>query len=135
MARRSSGGPAAAIQVDGLRRLRRDLRKAGESTEDLKEANAAVAALVAAASSARAPRRSGKLASSGRGNRAVGRATVVFGGAAVPYAGPIHWGWPAHGIEPQTFIPDAAQATEPVWLELYLAGVDKALEPLQGTTY
>jgi hypothetical protein len=130
------GGQAAgAIRVDGLRRLRRDLKAAGESTEDLKEANAAVAALVATAAAVRAPQRTGRLASSGRGNRAVGRATVTFGGAAVPYAGPVHWGWPAHGIEPHTFIPDAAQATEPVWLELYVQGVNRALEPIAGTTY
>ena len=122
--------------MDGLRRLRRDLKAAGKSTEDLKAANAAVAALVATTAASRAPRGpSGRLASTGRGNRAVGRATVTVGGAAVPYAGPIHWGWPARGIEPQTFIPDAAQATEPVWLELYLKGVEHALEPIAGTTY
>jgi hypothetical protein len=121
--------------VDGLRRLRRDLKAAGETTQDLKEANAAVAALVAVAAAGRAPQRTGRLAGSGRGNRAVGRATVTFGGAAVPYAGPVHWGWPAHGIEPHTFIPDAAQATEPVWLELYLQGLNRALEPIAGTTY
>lgn len=132
----AGGGKAAgSIRVDGLRRLRADLRKAGQDTQDLKEANAAVAALVASAASARAPRQSGTLAGSGRGNRAVGRATVTFGGARVPYAGPIHWGWPARGIPPQPFIPEAAQATEPVWLALYLAGLDNALEPLQGRTY
>lgn len=123
------------IRVDGLRALRSDLRKAGESTQDLKAANAAVAALVATAAAGRAPHRTGRLASSGRGNRAVGRATVTFGGASVPYAGPIHWGWPARGIEPHTFIPDAAQATEPAWLELYVQGIDHAMSPLQGRTY
>lgn len=123
------------IRVDGLRRLRSDLRKMEAGTQDLKAANAAVAALVATASAGRAPHRTGRLASSGRGNNAVGRATVTFGGASVPYAGPIHWGWPARGIAPHTFISDAAQATEPVWLELYVTGINHALEPLQGTTY
>ena len=123
------------IRVDGLRRLRSDLRKVEAGTQDLKAANAAVAALVATASAGRAPHRTGRLASSGRGNNAVGRATVTFGGAAVPYAGPIHWGWPARGIAPHTFVSDAAQATEPVWLELYVQGINHALEPLQGTTY
>ena len=33
---------------------------------------------------------------------------VVRGGkASVPYAGPIHWGWPAKRIEPQPFLYDA----------------------------
>lgn len=123
------------VRVDGLRRLRSDLRKLGEDTEDLKAANATVATLVAGAAASRAPQLSGRLASSGRGNRAVGRATVTFGGAAVPYAGPIHWGWPSRGIQPRTFIPDAAQATEAVWLPIYLADLERALEPIQGRTY
>jgi hypothetical protein len=132
----AGGRGASTIKVDGLRRLRADLRKMGEDTQDLKDANAAVAALVASAAAVRAPRgKTGRLAGSGRGNRAVGKATVTFGGAAVPYAGPIHWGWPARGIEPHTFIPDAAQATEAVWLPIYLADLEQALAPLQGTTY
>lgn len=135
MAARAGRAGASTVKVDGLRRLRSDLRKLGEDTQDLKAANAAVAALVASTAASRAPRSTGRLASSGRGNRAVGRATVTFGGAAVPYAGPVHWGWPARGIEPQPFIPEAAQATEPVWLPMYLADLDRALAPLAGTTY
>jgi hypothetical protein len=126
---------AAQLQVEGLRRLRRDLRAFGESTEDLKSANAAVASLVARAAAPRAPRATGRLAGSGRGNRAVGRATVSFGGATVPYAGPIHWGWPARGIPEHAFIPEAAQATEAQWVALYTADVERALQPLYGRTY
>lgn len=131
----AGGGAPGTVRVDGLRRLRGDLKRFGADTADLKNANAAVAALVAGASAARAPSRTGRLAGSGRGNRAVGKATVTFGGAAVPYAGPVHWGWPGRGINPQTFIPDAAQATEAVWLAMYLADVEHALQPLYGTTY
>lgn len=125
----------AHVKVDGLRRLRSDLRKLGEDTQDLKAANAAVASLVAGAAAVRAPHKSGTLAGSGRGNRAVGKATVTFGGARVPYAGPVHWGWPSRHIAPQTFIPDAAQATEAVWLPMYLHDLEQALSPLQGRTY
>lgn len=124
------------VRVDGLRRLGRDLRKIGpQALENLKRANAAAASTVAAAASARAPRRSGALAGSLRGNAAAGRATVSAGGARLPYAGPIHYGWPAHKIEPQPFIIDAAQATEPVWLPMYAADVDKALDVVRGNTY
>lgn len=128
-------GTPGTVRVDGLRRIRADLRRAGEDTQDLKDANAAVAALVAREAAPRAPKRTGRLAGSGRGNRAVGRATVTWGGAAVPYAGPIHWGWTARGIEPQPFITDAAEATQARWLAMYLADVSEAFDRLDGRTY
>lgn len=120
--------PNAGVRVEGLRELRRGLKQLGEDTSDLKEANAAAAAIVAAAAAARAPKRTGRLAASVKGNRAVGRATVRGGGAQVPYAGPIHWGWPARGIDGQPFVVDAAQATEPVWLPAYQAALDRAVD-------
>lgn len=118
----------AGVRVEGLRELRRGLRQLGEDTADLKEANAAAAAIVASAAAARAPRRTGRLAATVKGNRAVGRATVRGGGARVPYAGPVHWGWPARHIDGQPFVVDAAQATEPVWLPAYQQALDRAVD-------
>lgn len=108
-----------SVRVEGLAQLRRDLRTFAGDVDDLKDANAAAARIVAAAAEARAPRRSGRLAASVRGNRAAGKATVSAGRASVPYAGPIHWGWAARGIEANPFVADAAQASEPTWLPLY----------------
>lgn len=110
------------------------MKRAGEDIATLKEAHAAVAAYVAAVAAARAPRRSGKLAASVRGNRAVSRARVSAGGARLPYAGPVHWGWQARGIESQPFITDAAQSTEIVWLAQYERAISAALEKVKGTT-
>ncbi len=123
---------SAAVVITGLPRLRSALRAAGQDVADLKDANAAAAALVASAASARAPRRTGRLAASARGNRAVGRATVLVGGAAVPYAGPIHWGWPARGIEANPFASDAARATEPTWVPLYERAIEKVVDGVGG---
>ena len=125
--------PAAGVRVDGLRKLRRDLRQLPDGMADLKDANQRAGQLVVQA--ARPPRKSGRLAQAGRASRAAGRVTVLWGGARVPYAGPVHWGWPAHNIEPQPFVVEAAQRTEPQWLELYLEDVDKLLQPIYGTTY
>lgn len=124
---------APLVTIDGLPQLRRQLRQLVGDASDLKEANAAAASIVAAASASRAPRRTGRLAASVRGNRAVGRATVSAGGAAVPYAGPIHWGWPAHHIEAQPFVVEAAQVTEPVWLAAYERDLAKAVDKVGGT--
>lgn len=123
------------LRVEGARGLRRDLRALGDDLADLKDANAGAAAIVAAAASARAPRRTGRLAASVRGNRAVGRARVNAGGAAVPYAGPIHFGWPRRHIEAQPFVYDAAQATEPIWRAAYEQAVERALDRVRGKTY
>ncbi|WP_380166590.1 HK97 gp10 family phage protein [Jannaschia sp. R86511] len=121
--------PLATYRVEGARELRRTLRTVHDGVEDLKDANAQAAAIVASAAVARAPRRTGRLISSVRGNRAAGRATVTYGGARLPYAGPIHWGHPARNIAAQPFVTDAATDTEPVWLPAY----ERALQSLLAT--
>jgi hypothetical protein len=126
---------SASVSVVGLARLRRDLRGIGADLADLKDANQRAAGIVQQAAASRAPRRSGKLAASGRASRTAGRATVMFGGARIPYAGPVHWGWPARGIEPDPFIPDAAQATESLWLPAYEADLNKLAGSLDGHRY
>lgn len=124
--------PFVVADVDGAAALRRSLARAGAAAEDLKAANATAAQVVAAAAAERAPRRSGALTATVRGNRAKGSAVVRAGGAKVPYAAPIHWGWPSRGIAPNTFVTDAAIATEPVWLPAYIADLQAILDKVKG---
>jgi hypothetical protein len=131
MPRRSS----ANVKVDGLRRLRGDLKAAAGNLDKLKTAYQRAAALVAGIAGPRAPHRTGRLAASVRGNNAASKAVVSAGGASVPYAGPVHWGWPAHNIVAQPFIAAAAQDSEALWLPAFEDDVSAALEPLQGRTY
>lgn len=120
------------VRIEGLRRLRGDLRKFGGDISDLKAAALAAGAVVATAASARAPRLSGKLASSLRPGKTT--AGVVVRSTA-PYGGPIHYGWPSRHIVGRPFVIDAAQATEPKWLELYLAEINRAISKIDGRTY
>lgn len=120
------------VEVEGLNNFVRTLRKAGEDLEELKDAHARAASIVATAAAERAPRRSGTLAASVRGSRQVRRARIQAGRAAVPYAGPIHWGWPARGIKADPFITLAARATEPQWVKQYLDDVQTALDNVRG---
>lgn len=120
------------VRVDGARKLRATLTRAGVAMEDMKAANAAVAAMVATGAAKRAPRRSGRLAGSVRGNRAKGRATVLSGRASVPYAGPIHWGWPARNIAANPFMSDAAIELEPVWVARYTREVENIINQVEG---
>jgi hypothetical protein len=99
-----------AIEVEGLRDFKRMVRKINdqELREELKEANYNAAKIVADEAASRAPVRTGRLANSVRANRAVAYGAVKAGSAArVPYAGPIHYGWPARGIEGKPFINEA----------------------------
>jgi hypothetical protein len=121
-----------SVTVEGFDRLIRTLRKAGEDISDMKDANALAASMVASAASARAPRRTGALAGNVRGSRKAKGATVRAGGARVPYAGPIHWGWPRRHITAQPFISTAARDTEPRWVAAYLDAVQRALDNVKG---
>jgi hypothetical protein len=124
---------APVVKVRGLSRLTRTMKAAEADLSELNTVHAKVAALVAASAASRAPRRSGRLAASVRGSKARRRASVTAGYAkSVPYAGPIHWGWPARNIEPQPFIYDAAQSTETAWLGVYTAGLNDIIDRVQG---
>ncbi|MDG4860140.1 hypothetical protein P8605_18620, partial [Streptomyces sp. T-3] len=73
--------------------------------------------------------RSGRLVGTVRSSGTKTTAVVRAGRASVPYAGPVHWGWPtrpnrAKGwrggpIAGFPFIALAAQRTEPAWADNY----------------
>jgi hypothetical protein len=120
------------VRVEGARELRSTLKRAGENLNDLKAAHSEAAQLVTAASRPRSPRRTGALAGTVRGSGTTTAAVIRAGGARVPYAGPIHFGWPGHNIEAHPFISEAAESTEPAWTRLYVNEVEKILEKVHG---
>lgn len=110
----------ATVTVEGINALVRRLAKIdAELIVGLKGVHLQMAQTVIGAAGPGAPRRSGRLAGSLRGGQAARQSIVRAGGASVPYAGPIHWGWPARGIRANPWIAAAAQASEPVWLAQY----------------
>jgi hypothetical protein len=115
------------IRVEGLRELNRSLSKAGADAEDMKDLNASIAKLVADTGRGRAPVVTGALAASVKGNRAKGKAVVKAGGARIPYAGPIHWGWPRRNIAGSLFLSDAVDDNHDQIIEMFEDGVDKVL--------
>lgn len=106
------------FQVEGLSRVVRDLKAIGVEVDDLKDAFAKIAAEGARKAAAAAPRRSGRLAGSLRGNRAQSKAVVTAGTAAVPYAGPVNYGWPSRGIDATGFMQKADEEMRPRSVEL-----------------
>ncbi len=122
----------AQYEVQGGRELRRTLKEAGIDLSNLRNVHRQAAEVAALASRGQAPQRTGKLAASIRAG-ATQRAGIVRAGfARVPYANPIHWGWPAHHITGNPFLTRAAQDTETRWVRLYLDYVENALDHVKG---
>lgn len=121
-----------AVQVQGAKELRKTLKAAGDDLSELKAVNQAVGNMVVGVARGLAPVRSGVLAGSIRATRAAGGVGIKAGGASIPYAGPIHWGWPARSIKANPFISNAALTTEDQWVALYQEEIEKILERVEG---
>ena len=101
-----SGG----FKVDGLKELQKEIRRTEdvELKKQLRLANKEAAQVVADQAKVEVPRRSGRLARSIGVQASQTSASVKAGTAArVPYAGPIHFGWPKRNIRPQPFLYEA----------------------------
>ena len=118
--------------------LRATLRQAGDDLEQLKAIHSRVASVVEARARALAPKVTGTLASTIRSSGTKTAAIVRAGYKRTPYPGPNNWGWPesAGGIKGsfagEHWITKAAKDTEPEWLAMYLADVNKALSKIKG---
>jgi hypothetical protein len=123
---------AAQVQVRGSKELRKTLKAAGDDLSELKDVHEAVGALVARVAKSLAPVRSGQLAGSVRAARLAGGVSVRAGSARVPYSNPIHWGWPKRNIAANPFISNAALQTEPQWVALYEAELEKIIQKVEG---
>ena len=113
------------IDEGDLRDLRKRLKELGQ-TDWLKDlgVEAAQPALILAQQTV--PRRTGALAGTLRIGRNARGPTIALGTGArgkVPYAGPIHFGWPKRGIEPQPFLYAAADARATQVAEAYARGL------------
>ena len=116
---------AQSIKATGVKELRRALRRMGDDLEDLKALNLDVATLVSDRAKDIVPRRTGTLADTIRpaGTKTAGRVRAGF--KRVPYAGVIHFGFPARGIQPQPFLYDALDQRRGEVFDAYFKGVKK----------
>ena len=121
------------FRVEGLAKLQRELKQAGEDVQDLKDASTKAAQIVLAEAKRTAPVRTGALKKSLRKSVTKTSAGVLGGKAlVVPYAQPIHWGWPKRGIRPNPWVSRAAVMTQAQWLPAYIAEIDKATAKVKG---
>jgi hypothetical protein len=118
----------SGVRVEGLNRTVRALQRYGVEVGDLKETFADIAAEGARLASSFAPKRSGRLAGTVRGNKAKNKAVVAAGKARVPYAGAINYGWPKRGIKPALFMQRADKALAPRAVGMLESGLGRAAE-------
>lgn len=136
------------IRVDGLKELRRDLKRAEqlEDLRDLRDGLKAAAGVVADEARSRVPKRSGAAAGSIRATAGGNRAFVVGGKKKVPYYGWLDFGsrsprsgqswsvgpWTNSGKGPHKgrFIYPAIDAKDRQVVALIRDAVDKALNKL-----
>lgn len=103
-------GKQGQVKVEGLSKVRRDLKKLAKDvdySDQFLAVNKTLADAVAGESKNYVPVVSGGLQGSIRAAASKTSGRVKAGFKAVPYAGPIHFGWPARFIKPQPFIYDA----------------------------
>lgn len=92
-----------ALMVVGQKRFVQTMRKAGADMDDLKEVN-----------------------------REAAQIALPAGRKAVPYAGPINYGWPKRHIRPRLFVNNGVASTESQWQKVYKDFIDKTLHQVKG---
>lgn len=83
----------ATVEVDVAKALKALKRYRSDALQEVKNANFEAAVMVEKRAKEIVPVQSGKLQKSIRASSTVGVGVVKAGGARVPYANPIHWGW------------------------------------------
>ena len=113
------------LRVEGLGKTLKAMSKAGADAEDMKDLMHAIGNVVVQA--AQPPNRSGSLADTLRAGLGKTKAVVRAGGRKAPYAGVIHYGWPARNIVAQPFLSEALSATRPELLSMLNDGLGDLL--------
>jgi hypothetical protein len=92
-----------SIRVRGLNEAVRALKVVGVPAKEISQAGFEAGQIVAEEARTLVPVKTGKLKNSIRVAKQQRAVVVRAGGARVPYANPIHWGWFRRGIMPNPF--------------------------------
>lgn len=128
----AAGKPA--IQVHGAKEFRAAMKRMEADLKDYSAVNRRAASMVADTARDRAPVLTGALAGSVRPGATRTRGYVKAGGRGIPYAGPIHFGWPRRNIAPQPFIFDALDERKGDVIEAYEAYIEALVEKVGRET-
>ena len=122
-----------ALMIVGQKRFVQTMRKAGADMNDLKEVNREAAQIALPAVRNLAPRgKTGRLAGSLRVGATKRAGVIRAGRKAVPYAGPVNYGWPGHHIKPRLYVNNGVARSENAWMKPYEAFVEKTMKQVKG---
>jgi hypothetical protein len=125
---------ADSVEIKGLARLQSSLGKLARQLPDIAPESAA--RIIGQAARLRAPKRTGRLASSWAADSGAGEQTLSFG---APHASPIHWGVGAraglrgpHNIRPSLYLLRAVESTQALWVDEYRQEINDELGKVRG---
>jgi len=111
-----------SVKVAGVREVQGALKAVAAGAGDLKAAHLAVSSMLVPGVELRTPRRTGELAASWSAGATKTRARIT---SPLKRAGPIEYGWPAHGIEPARMVRDTVTASSTEILDRYREEIAK----------
>lgn len=118
-----------AVEVEGLTTLRATLKVAARRVEDMSDPATRTAAFLGSRGRTDAPRRTGRLAGSVRGNANGNDASVESG---LAYANRTHWGYARYRQRPQPWLVEGRDDTETTWIRNYEGQIEKSLAMVRG---
>ena len=121
-------GRGGKIQIEGLKETQAALRAVSDDLKnEMKPTHLKAAEVIVEGAKRYAPVKTGRLAASIRAAATQTGGRVRAGSSAVPYAGPVHFGWPARRIKPQPFIYDAMDQRRDEVLKVYADRISKII--------
>lgn len=121
-----------SIRVSGLNRAIRALKDVGVPASEIAAAGKDAAEIVAGEARSLVPVKTGKLRGSIRTATQQRKAIVRAGGARVPYANPIHWGWFRRGIKPNQFFSRAINPNIDKIYKQYFDNLQRLIDKYKG---
>ena len=121
-----------SIRVSGLNRAIRALKDVGVPASEIAAAGKDAAEIVAGEARTLVPVKTGKLKGSIRTATQQRKAIVRAGGARVPYANPIHWGWFRRGIKPNQFFSRAINPNIDKIYKQYFDNLQRLIDKYKG---
>lgn len=119
---------AISVEITGVKEITDTINKLAKDLESNTELNKELSSTLSQKASAMAPRLTGALASSVKGNPSAEKAQILAGSAAVPYAGVQEYGWPEKNINAQPYLRPAVHNNMGYIIEKYNDSIQKAIK-------
>jgi hypothetical protein len=121
-----------SIRVRGLNEAVRALKVIGVPAKEIAQAGYEAGQVVAEEARTLVPVKTGALKSTIRVAKQQRKIVVRAGGARVPYANPIHWGWFRRGIMPNPFFSKALKLNIEEIYTRYFESMNKLIQKYGG---